>query len=126
MGASESTSDFNQLENPSHRSVTVCIFSVTVTDGPGSRTIREGPARLELVRRRLATRCPKCTRAGRLGVAPDRLLRCCVLKHLEGWSFRDLEAERRSKAIRDCEIISFRQRFADESCCFEPSRGATL
>ena len=111
MGASECTSDFDPLENPSHRSVTVCIFSGTVTEGPASRTIREGHARLELVLRRL-------------GIARDRLLR--ALKRLEGWSFPDLEPELRSKAIGDCEIILFRQRFADESCCFEPSRGATL
>jgi IS5 family transposase len=32
-------------------------------------------------------------------MAPDRLLRCCVLKHLKGWSFRDLERELRSNLI---------------------------
>lgn len=54
---------------------------------------------VELVRRCLANRCPKSTRTGRTGIAPDRLLRCCVLKHLKGWSFRDLERELRCNLI---------------------------
>ena len=32
-------------------------------------------------------------------MAPDRLLRSCVLKHLKGWSFRELERELRSNLI---------------------------
>ena len=32
-------------------------------------------------------------------MAPDRLLRCCVMKHLKGWSFRDLERELRSNLV---------------------------
>ena len=32
-------------------------------------------------------------------MAPDRLLRCCVLKHLKAWSFRELERELRSNLI---------------------------
>ena len=54
---------------------------------------------IALVRRCLATRRPHSTRTGRPGMAPDRLLRCCVLKHLKGWSFRDLERELRSNLI---------------------------
>src|SRR5215472_13111533 len=42
---------------------------------------------------------PQSTRTGRPGLAPDRLLRCCVLKHLKGWSFRDLERELRYNLI---------------------------
>lgn len=57
------------------------------------------PPLLELVRHCLATRCPASTRTGRTGIAPDRLLRSCVLKHLKGWSFRDLERELRSNLI---------------------------
>ncbi len=57
------------------------------------------PALIELVRQCLAIRSPKSTRTGRTGIAPDRLLRCCVLKHLKGWSFRDLERELRSNLI---------------------------
>jgi len=44
-------------------------------------------------------RRPQLTRTGRDGIAPDRLLRCCVLKHLKGWSFRELERELRSNLI---------------------------
>jgi IS5 family transposase len=54
---------------------------------------------VELVRRCLASRYPASTRTGRTGIAPDRLLRCCVLKHLKGWGFRDLERELRSNLI---------------------------
>ena len=59
----------------------------------------EDPELVELVRRCLARRYPASTRTGRIGMAPDRLLRCCVLKHLKGWSFRDLERELRSNLI---------------------------
>ena len=64
----------------------------------------EDPERVDLVRRCLARRClarryPASTRTGRIGMAPDRRLRCCVLKHLKGWSFRDLERELRSHLI---------------------------
>jgi len=45
------------------------------------------------VRQCLAASRPQSTRTGRPGIAPDRLLRCCVLKHLKGWSFRELESE---------------------------------
>jgi hypothetical protein len=54
---------------------------------------------IDLVRRCLAARRPASTRTGRPGIAPDRLLRCCVLKHLKGWSFRDLERELRSNLL---------------------------
>jgi len=53
----------------------------------------DDPELIELVRQCLAARCPQSTRTGRPGIAPDRLLRCCVLKHMKGWSFRDLERE---------------------------------
>jgi len=48
---------------------------------------------VDLVRSRLAKRRPGSARTGRPSIAPDRLLRCCVLKHLKGWSFRELERE---------------------------------
>src|ERR1700686_3286526 len=54
---------------------------------------------VQLVRTCLAGRRPQSTRTGRDGIAPDRLLRCCVLKHLKGWSFRELERELRSNLI---------------------------
>ena len=53
----------------------------------------DDPELIALVRQCLAARSPRSTRTGRPGIAPDRLLRCCVLKHLKGWSFRDLERE---------------------------------
>ena len=42
----------------------------------------DDPARVELVRQSLARRYPRSTLTGRPGMAPDRLLRCCVMKHL--------------------------------------------
>jgi len=59
----------------------------------------DDPQLTELVRCSLAARHPASQRTGRRGIAPDRLLRCCVLKHLKGWSFRDLERELRSNLI---------------------------
>jgi IS5 family transposase len=59
----------------------------------------QDPALVDLVRQCLATRSPLSQRTGRTGIAPDRLLRCCVMKHLKGWSFRDLERELRSNLV---------------------------
>jgi IS5 family transposase len=59
----------------------------------------DDPALVELVRQSLAGRRPHSTRTGRPGIAPDRLLRCCVVKHLKGWSFRELEREVRSNLV---------------------------
>ena len=59
----------------------------------------DDPALIDLVRQCLAKRSPRSTRTGRTGMAPDRLLRCCVMKHLKGWSFRDLERELRSNLV---------------------------
>ena len=41
----------------------------------------DDPQLIERVRGCLATRHPASLRTGRTGIAPDRLLRCCVLKH---------------------------------------------
>lgn len=54
---------------------------------------------VELVRCRLAGRRPASKRKGRRGIAPDRLLRCCVLKHVKGWSFRELERELQANLV---------------------------
>jgi len=59
----------------------------------------DDPALVELVRQSLAGRRPHSTRTGRPSIAPDRLLRCCVVKHLKGWSFRELEREVRSNLV---------------------------
>ena len=55
-------------------------------------TLLTDPELVALVRTCLASRRPKSTRTGRNGIAPDRVLRCCVLKHLKGWSFRSWNA----------------------------------
>ena len=52
-----------------------------------------------LVRAKLETRFPQSGRTGRPGIAPDRLLRCCILKHVKGWSFRELEQELRCSLV---------------------------
>src|SRR5438270_11999036 len=59
----------------------------------------DDPLLVDLVRDCLAGRRPASARNGRPGIAPDRLLRCCVLKHLKGWSFRELDRELRSNLI---------------------------
>ena len=59
----------------------------------------DDPAFVDLVRQCLAKRSPRSTRTGRMGMAPDRLLRCSVMKHVKGWSFRDLERELRSNLV---------------------------
>jgi IS5 family transposase len=56
----------------------------------------DAPELVELVRVALKHRRPCSARTGRPGIAPDRLLRCCALKHLKGWSFRQLERELRN------------------------------
>ena len=59
----------------------------------------DDPALVDLVRQCLAKPSPRSTRTGRMGMAPDRLLRCSVMKHVKGWSFRDLERELRSNLV---------------------------
>jgi IS5 family transposase len=59
----------------------------------------DDPALVDLVRQSLAQRYPRSMRTGRPSIAPDRLLRCCVVKHLKGWSFRELERELRSNLV---------------------------
>jgi hypothetical protein len=56
----------------------------------------DDPQMIDLVRSCLAGRRQGSARIGRPGISPDRLLRCCVLKHMKGWSFRGLERELRS------------------------------
>lgn len=51
------------------------------------------------MRDKLKHRRPGSGHTGRHGIAPDRLLRCCVLKHLKGWSFRELERELRCNLL---------------------------
>src|SRR5207302_1393243 len=59
----------------------------------------DDPALADLVRQCLAKRSPRSTRTGRRGMASDRRLRCCATKQLRGWTFRDLERQRRSNLV---------------------------
>jgi transposase, IS5 family len=59
----------------------------------------DDPALLDLVQQCLAARSPASARTGRPGITPDRVLRCCVMKHLKGWSFRNLERELRNNLV---------------------------
>jgi len=54
---------------------------------------------LALTSDKLGGRCLRSKDFGRPGVAPDRLLRCVVLKHLKSWSFRELEYELRHSLL---------------------------
>jgi IS5 family transposase len=47
----------------------------------------------------LAGRRPGSCKIGREGIAPDRLLRCVVLKHIKGWSYRQLHRELRASLL---------------------------
>jgi hypothetical protein len=46
----------------------------------------ENQALLALSTQVLTSRSPASGKVGREGIAPDRLLRCVVLKHIKGWS----------------------------------------
>jgi IS5 family transposase len=59
----------------------------------------EDPALIALSTQVLATRSAHSATCGRTSIAPDRLLRCAVLKHLKGWSFRDLQKEVRASLL---------------------------
>lgn len=54
---------------------------------------------IELVREAQAKRAPAARTMGRKTIAPDRLLRCCALKHIKNWSFRELERELRGSLV---------------------------
>jgi IS5 family transposase len=54
---------------------------------------------LQMTTGKLGARHSRSIDFGRPGIAPDRLLRCVVLKHLKGWSFRELEYELRHSLL---------------------------
>src|SRR6202011_5374472 len=59
----------------------------------------EDPELVALSTQALAKRSPGSSKAGREGIAPDRLLRCVVLKHIKGWSYRELHCELRASLL---------------------------
>src|SRR5213078_2748765 len=54
---------------------------------------------IDLASQALAKRSTRSADFGRPSIAPDRLLRCVTLKHLQDWSFRQLERELRASLL---------------------------
>jgi IS5 family transposase len=54
---------------------------------------------VNLVRQALKGRRPRSAKTGRKSIAPDRLLRCAILKARRDWSLRDLEREVRGSLL---------------------------
>ena len=59
----------------------------------------EDPMLVALSSQALVKRSPGSHKSGREGIAPDRLLRCVVLKHVKGWSYRELHRELRASLL---------------------------
>jgi transposase, IS5 family len=59
----------------------------------------DDPELVALCARLLEGRSTRSATFGRTGIAPDRLLRCVVLKHFKDWSFRQLERELRCNLL---------------------------
>src|SRR6266481_6321302 len=59
----------------------------------------QDPELLVLTSEKLGGRHLRSKDFGRPGIAPDRLLRCVVLKHLKSWSLRQLEYELRQSLL---------------------------
>ena len=61
--------------------------------------ILNDPSLIDLTSQALAKRRARSEDFGRPCLAPDRLLRSVILKHLKGWSFRELERELRASLL---------------------------
>src|SRR5207244_1743707 len=59
----------------------------------------QDPQLVQVATQALAKRRARSADFGRPSIAPDRLLRCVILKHLKGWSFRQLEKELRASLL---------------------------
>jgi len=57
------------------------------------------PQLLDLASQALAKRSARSADFGRPSIAPDRLVRCAILKHIKKWSFRQLEREVRASLL---------------------------
>jgi IS5 family transposase len=57
------------------------------------------PSLVQIATQALAKRRSRSADFGRPSIAPDRLLRCAILKHLKDWSFRQLERELRASLL---------------------------
>ena len=75
----------------------------------------DDPALVAICSRALAARRQRSLVFGRLTIAPDRLLRCLVLKHLKGWSFRGLEQELRANLLYRRFTRFYEERIPDHS-----------
>ncbi len=62
-------------------------------------SLLQDPQLFQLATQALAKRRARSADFGRPSIAPDRLLRCVILKHLKGWSFRQLEKELRASLL---------------------------
>ena len=62
-------------------------------------SLLEDPQLVQLAAQALAQRRARSEDFGRPSIAPDRLLRCVVLKHLKDWSFRQLQRELRTSLL---------------------------
>lgn len=62
-------------------------------------TLLEDRELVALVDAALGKQRPQSRTRGRYGIAPDRALRALALKHIKGWSFRQLERELRGSLV---------------------------
>src|SRR5260221_14375412 len=79
-------------------------------------SLLQDPQLVQLAAQALAQRRARSADFGRPSIAPDRLLRCVILKHVKNWSFRQLERELRASLLRSEEHTSELQSHSDLVC----------